>query len=122
MSKFNFYSDLDPGIRNTVRWLNEYGFTTTDSGDGISKLNINDGCALDYPHVMIVVDPDELLETTSNLVELFDSLGIDIGPIGNAEGLPCIQATYDPCAGSCQGIIMLMGIDDDLMRRHGIIP
>lgn len=31
------YDDLDPGIREVVRLVNEAGFVTTDSGDGVSK-------------------------------------------------------------------------------------
>ena len=31
------YGELDPGIRETVRRLNEEGFETCDSGDGVSK-------------------------------------------------------------------------------------
>lgn len=31
------YDELDPGIREVVKWINDRGYTTTDSGDGCSK-------------------------------------------------------------------------------------
>lgn len=33
------YDDLDPGIVEVVRFLHGHGFETTDSGDGVSKLD-----------------------------------------------------------------------------------
>jgi hypothetical protein len=52
------YDALDPGIRATVHLLREHGFTTTDSGDGVSKPAdwYSSGDALQYPHVAAIVD------------------------------------------------------------------
>jgi len=46
----------DPGIRDTVRLLQERAFCTTDSGDGVSKSRewYEDGEALPFPHVACV--------------------------------------------------------------------
>ena len=43
------YDTLDPGIRDVVRAINEWGWKTCDSGDG-SKAGTME-CALDHPHV-----------------------------------------------------------------------
>ena len=47
------YDELDPGIRETVRWLNKHLFKTTDSGDGVSKFQDPDNpvmdMAMDFP-------------------------------------------------------------------------
>lgn len=43
------YDELDPGIRDVVRAINEWGWVTCDSGDG-SKAGTME-CALDHPHV-----------------------------------------------------------------------
>lgn len=43
------YDELDPGIRDVVRAINEWGWKTCDSGDG-SKAGTME-CALDHPHV-----------------------------------------------------------------------
>lgn len=56
------YDHLDPGIRDVVRLLNDAGFKTTDSGDGVSKpkpwyepdeRGITE--ALPFPHVVCLV-------------------------------------------------------------------
>lgn len=43
------YDALDPGIRDVVRAISEWGWKTCDSGDG-SKAGTME-CALDHPHV-----------------------------------------------------------------------
>lgn len=45
------YSKLDPGIRADVRKLIEAGYTTTDSGDGVSKNFDEYPEALRFPHI-----------------------------------------------------------------------
>lgn len=47
------YDALDPGIREVVRAINEWGWRTCDSGDG-SKAGVME-CALDHPHVFCEV-------------------------------------------------------------------
>ena len=102
------YDKLDPGIRFTVKWLHERGFTTTDSGDG-SKAGEMEG-ALDIPHVAIKPGGEEheypyainlahLAQQTANRLreELWDD-GRHVEP-------GTIQATYDPFDGSW--VIML---------------
>lgn len=49
------YDQLDPGIREVVRVLRGYGYHTTDSGDGITKLG-EMGCVIDQPHVVIALE------------------------------------------------------------------
>lgn len=50
MQDFN-YTQLDPGIVDTVRLLHQHGYVTTDSGDGYSKPA--DERAFDVPHVVL---------------------------------------------------------------------
>lgn len=47
------YDELDPGIRDMVRAINEWGWATTDSGDGVSKQEPewDTSCVIPYPHV-----------------------------------------------------------------------
>lgn len=97
--------DLDPGIRQTVLWLREHGFETTDSGDGVSKKDlIASGDALDYPHVAIQVQPRALIDESGRLFDLLGKHGItpDSGTI---------QAMYAPADGIA--VIMLMSVNDD---------
>lgn len=52
-------AEVDPGIRDLVRRLNEIGFETTDSGDGVSKPAdwYISGEAMPYPNVACVTTP-----------------------------------------------------------------
>lgn len=104
--------DLDPGIRLTVAWLNREGFTTTDSGDGVSKPDME--CALGTANVFVrVASPVDLIAEARRLHTLLESVGVRIGPQG-PEG-PAIQATYDP--GDDSAIIALYGVDDEAIRQ-----
>lgn len=47
-------SALDPGVRDLVLALRSAGYETTDSGDGVSKPQV-DGCTLPFLHVYIHV-------------------------------------------------------------------
>ena len=94
------YDSLDPGILATVRWLQERGFDTTDSGDGVTKLV--EGHPLrdeswDFPHVVMAGDESE----ANRLLTTLAAAGVELSP-------GCIQNTYDPADGS--QIIMLMNV------------
>lgn len=55
---FPGYDELDPGIRDLVRFLRErHGFNTTDSGDGSKAATMD--CAMPFPHVVIKIDGDD---------------------------------------------------------------
>lgn len=94
---------LDPGIRETVRFLREHGFDTCDSGDGATKFVDPrwrvDGKlpeeVLDFPHVAMRVRPGDLVSEADRLLGLLTSIGIDLSPIGPVGG-PSLQASYDP--------------------------
>lgn len=106
------YDQIDPGIRETVRKLNEAGFVTTDSGDGVHKFspdfsyengNKPDGHeVLDYPHVVIQVELDNMVSETDRLFNLVKSWGLDIWEHQ-------VQLTY--CPGQSP-MIMLSGVND----------
>lgn len=58
------YEELDPGIRDIVRRVNQAGFETTDSGDGVSKPQewFDSGEALPFPHVVAVTTPATMVK------------------------------------------------------------
>lgn len=97
---------LDPGIRKVVMWMRGHGFETTDSGDGITKLDAGDFEALDEPHVFVKVEFDEMVAESKRLLGLLRELGLEVGP-GD------VQASYDPVDES--SVLMLVGIDDEEM-------
>lgn len=68
------YDECDPGIRDIVRKVNEAGFTTTDSGDGVSKPadwyqpddhGITE--AMPFPHVVATSTPMSLVSDAERL-------------------------------------------------------
>lgn len=107
--------DLDPGIRHTVEWLQGLGFNTTDSGDGKTKIGIDED-ALDFPHVFMVVKPSDLVGHAGHLMAYLRAIGIEVKPNGMDEKQPTIEATYDPADGSA--IIGLFGVDDEMLARR----
>lgn len=48
------YEQLDPGIRDAVRWFHDLGYETTDSGDGVTKAP-DPSCVMPWPHVCVVL-------------------------------------------------------------------
>jgi len=109
------YSELDPGIRNTVRWLNDNDFSTHDSGDGVSKFVGDDpmDCALPFPHVVMLVSAAELIPECDRLCRLLRAAGVRVeaaGPEGteNVE----ISGNYDPACGLVDAVVWLANLDD----------
>ena len=107
------YDELNPNIREVVRYLRSCDFETCDSGDGSNFQNGMEG-AYEYPMVAISVAPVELISKALTLVKVLYDVGIDILPIGAEESLtPCIQATFDPADGCA--IITLMNVTDNML-------
>lgn len=52
------YERLDPGIRAVVKMLRGFGFETTDSGDGVSKLSqgYEPNEIISVPHVFALTE------------------------------------------------------------------
>lgn len=74
------YDELDPGIRATVRALNDAGFYTTDSGDGVSKPRewYEGGHAIPCPHVVVSASPASVVHDALAIARL-------LGPEWEAE-------------------------------------
>lgn len=111
------YDDLDPGIRETVRWLFEAGFEPCDSGDGVSKFNgvIEDdhdpNMFLRYPNVAMLCVPERLVQESDRLCGMLAGRGVVIEAAGPDDGQPSIQAHYDP-GRPLDAVIVLLGVDD----------
>ena len=119
------YDDLDPGIREVVRWLNEAGFPTMDSGDGKAKFD-DDGnelpgweggtCGYGVPHAIIAVHPHMLVEQADDLVRALRSqVGITVQATSPDGSGVEVQANYDPANGIA--VVVLSGLDDDGLAR-----
>lgn len=115
------YDELDPGIRETVRWLNDHGFETTDSGDGLSKFDAEgepmkgwEDCVMPFPHVVISVDAIFLVRECDRLVRHLEAIGLSIGQQGLDDGI-FIQGTYDPALPD-KGYILLGNLNDERLQ------
>ena len=72
---------LDPGIVRVVGILQAAGFCTTDSGDGISKPP--DAIEMPFPHVVAVVDADQLVAESHRMAAVL------------GDGW-CVEGSYSP--------------------------
>lgn len=69
------YEELDPGIRELVKLLHDNGWSTMDSGDGVTKLQDGDDHpgVLPFPHVVGPLPADiGVREAAHALQELMD--------------------------------------------------
>lgn len=100
---------IDPGVRNLVVWLRSRSFNTTDSGDGITKINAGNIDALDVPHVFMRVADASLLYAEALRLQyvLWTEHGIKRQP-GR------VEASYDPANGIA--VLSLTGISDTDLR------
>lgn len=102
-------TDLCPGIRRTVEWLQAQGFETTDSGDGYSNAGM--GCELPHANVFMACEPAKLIEEADRLYGLLAQKGIETMPLV-PEGFqpPHITTSYDPSDGVA--VLCLFYLDD----------
>lgn len=97
--------DFDPGIRETVRWLQANGFNTTDSGDG--KTKPEDQRALgDIPHVFMVIEPRERIFDEASRLYMISRDVPDAW----------VEASFNPQDGVV--VLGLFGVDDDALRTR----
>lgn len=101
------YEQLDPGIRETVRWLNNRGFKTTDSGDGRTKPR--SARTVEGPHVFITTTPDQMRAEADRLWGDLQFLG----RVGRSYAQ--VEASYDP--GIKSAVILLSGVEDTRLQQ-----
>ncbi len=63
------YDQLDPGIRETVKWLHSFAYRTTDSGDGVSKPA--EQRTFDVPHVAIRLHAEAILTAEARSLVMY---------------------------------------------------
>lgn len=100
---------LNPGIRRVVIRLRAAGFDTCDSGDGVTHEH---ACDRDHAYVVMLVPQELLVSLAQQLWSLVRSWGVAV-QAQNADGLPMMQASYDP--GNDMAVLDLMNVDDGLL-------
>lgn len=97
------YDEIEPGIRMTVRKLREWGFATTDSGDGKHPQCYD----FDFPHVFMDSTRENVIAHADLLLRKLRACGIDGDEV-------TVQADYH--ANDQKAVIMLFGVDDEKWR------
>lgn len=101
-----FVEGVDPGVSVLVALLRHYGFKTTDSGDGVSKV-ADDSDALPYPHVFIMHgSPFTMVDEAKRLHQVVSRWKSE--PVFK-EG-QTIEASFSPVDGVC--VLSVLGISD----------
>lgn len=109
------YSQLDAGIRDTVRWLRARGYHTSDSGDGTKAGEMD--CAWPVPMVVIQVPRDELAKVCDAIASELQARGISLSEPNTdpyTPGAIVLHGSYDPRS-KAEGVIVLSGVDDALL-------
>lgn len=104
------YDSLNPGIRETVRFLRERGYQTCDSGDGVTA---EFECDPGFPYVHMVCAPDDLVEVANRLYALmrpFVDFERECSTAEEQWAAPTIEASYHPLGGNA--IVSLMNVAD----------
>ena len=102
---------LNPGVVRTVQWLNENGFETCDSGDGVTH---DFECDRHYPYVVIITDPARLAADADRLLALLRTrIRVDALAEDSPEDAVNVTATYDPADGFA--IIEIANVTDRVL-------
>lgn len=101
--------DMNPGIVKTVKYLQEKGFYTCDSGDGETHKY---ECDRPYGYVTMLVKPEELVSESHRLKAVLEKAGLK----------PAVQGYDTPPEGECNIQSMYCPVDGialiDVMHVH----
>lgn len=108
-------SEINPGIRMTVQYLNMAGYRTVDSGDGETH---DFECDREVGYVVVQLYPSQdLCRHADQIAKLLEGRGrVKLGPLappGEKDEFTYIQANYSPIDGL--KIIDISNITDALL-------
>lgn len=89
-------NNLNPKIKAAVKWLQENGFHTTDSGDGETH---DFECDQKVPYVHMVTTKDKLVSESERLVSLLSEKGVELLPCDPGGTVPTVEGSYLPLMG-----------------------
>lgn len=106
-------TDINPGVRKLVKLLNDNGFVTTDSGDGVTH---DHACDRDYAFVVIASSPDSLIKDTHAVWQLLMNHGVTFQELTSMEAdpVPQILAVYVPYSSFAAHIEVTHLLDKDI--------
>jgi hypothetical protein len=104
------YNALNPGIRETVKWLRERSYDTQDSGDGATR---QFECDQPVPYVHIKAEPKWLVKEADRLRSDLYAEGIVVQAMNEEGTAVAIEASYNPADGFA--IITLWNVNDAVL-------
>lgn len=104
-------SKVNPGIRETVKLLNQHGYMTTDSGDGKTH---DYSCDRDHAYVVVVTTREKLISDADGIAALFAKHGVTVGDLSLEGEGPYLQAMYNP-GSAAPALIDIQNVDDSLL-------
>ncbi|HEX8030309.1 MAG TPA: hypothetical protein VF491_17665 [Vicinamibacterales bacterium] len=113
------YDELDPGIREIVRRVNQAGFETTDSGDGVSKPAAwyESGEAIPFPHLVATTTAADMVADACRLsAVLGDGWTVEAEYQTNTQSAHLFARTLDPR--EVEGVELMTETKDTPERKH----
>lgn len=101
MDKLN----LNPGIKELVLLLREWGYDTCDSGDGQTH---DFECDQPYPYVYMTVQPEAGVNASRQLKKMLEGRGVVFEPLDEEGRGPFVEFHYSPVDGF--GVLILMNV------------
>ncbi len=99
-------TSIQPTMQRTVEWLRKAGYTTTDSGDGVTNVEAGMEGALTVPHVFMRVPQANMVQYSHELRRLCTHRGLN--PLQAK-----IEASYSPDDGIA--VLALYGVTDKVL-------
>lgn len=100
------FREINPGVCKLVAMLQDHGFDTCDSGDGITNPQLGIDGAMEVPNVFMTVPPAAIVSESKRLLDLLCSR-IDFE---SESSVASIEASYSPLDDTA--VIALTGVDD----------
>ena len=102
--------ELDPGIRNVVKFISDMGYHTTDSGDGVTK--VGEG-VLPFPHVVVTVPSDRLIRDCNTIMCELEAMEFGDEIEYGVEGSYCPHVRV--------ATIMVWGLNDTMLASSPLL-
>ena len=99
-----YVDEIQPTMARTVEWLQDRGFDTCDSGDGVLNVEAGMEGALEFAHVFCRVRPAFLLHEADRLWSEVRARGLD------RDERVAVEASYSPRDGVA--LLGLYYVDD----------
>lgn len=109
-----YTDEIQPTMVRTVALIRSFGLETTDSGDGVLNVEAGMEAALDFPHVIVMLDSAVFIDTTAR--RLASKLGAFVRPETEFH-VEVSYSTKDDLA-----IATIIGLTDAGLREPGDHP